>query len=193
MRGSVLGAGVLLAVSLYLGGTVGASATCNPRPLAQLQRTINSFKIYPPGLLDQFPKGETAMASIIAIAVSGDTTTLNPALDLLKLANPSQRRAVGQGLGTAARMCEQNREPLLALRLETELRKRNDREALASFQLAHNPIAAPSAVVPQQPSRSPDLIGRGSIGDPSQSVFKDRSVSNPLIPLGPVQSVKRAN
>lgn len=63
---------------------------------------IAQFVADPPALLAQYPDGGGGLIARIRDLAASDPSTLNPIIDLLATANPSQTNAIGTGLGQAA-------------------------------------------------------------------------------------------
>ncbi|KAA2236919.1 hypothetical protein [Salinarimonas soli] len=144
---------------------------------------IDSFLIRPSGLLERYPKGDQALSYDIRDLVSGDIKTLDPVMRLLNSANGLQRRAIGVGIGAAARMCLTASEAALARRLQDTVRRHSDAELNTGFTAAvsdrgSSPTLLEKPMVPE-PSNS---LGRGSIADPQISPFRPESIPDPFAP-----------
>lgn len=151
-----------------------AQAGCTKRPLSESQALVKSFMLRPESVTERFPDGGIALSGTIRELVSADTpTTLDPILKLLRSANGAQRRAIGAGLGAAARACMAGLEAVTSRKLLDAVRGQNNPELTASFFRAFSETV-PAPRFPTSPNelRKINPLGRPYIGDPATDPFR---------------------
>lgn len=177
---------VLLASVLLTTIVPSASANCTHATRAQTGASVASFIARPAGLLERFPGGDGDLAQQIALIVSADPlVTMEAAANLVRIANPRQRHAVGRGLGLAARACQVQGQLGAARRIQDTLRARSDRDSLTGF------IAAVSegTLEREPPAVSVTTLGesRSGLSSPDTPVFGPRPLGDPLKPITPIR------
>ncbi len=175
----------VLAVAAATTGEV--QARCTDRPLSQTGSTVANFLNRPEGLLERFPAGDETLSILVREIVTADpNATLDPAIKLLRLANAPQRRAIGVGLGNAARLCMAASDTGMARRVQEIVRRQNDSTLNAGFVSAYTERAGVPLLPSAPPAQPPtNALGRGSIADPRTDPFKPSTLPNPASPLRP--------
>lgn len=161
-----------------------AQATCSKRPDSQVRPIINSFLFRPGGLLERYPNGERDLSGTIRDLVAVDPrATLQPVLDLVRMANSHQKNAIGAGIAAATRLCLLASEPDSARRLQEAVRGRDDRELTAGFFTTLGG-QAPLAQVPKAANAEPtNPLSRPYVSSPDVNPFKTNKLPNILDPV----------
>lgn len=175
-------AATLFAAALAAGE---AEARCTDRPLSQTVPTVKNFLNRPVGLLERFPGGDETLSIIIREIITTDPdATLGPVIKLLRSANGSQRRAVGVGLGNAARLCIAASNAGAARRVQEIVRHQNDSILNVGFVSAYTErLSAPPAPLATSIQEAQNALGRSAIANPKTNPFEPSTLPNPLTPL----------
>lgn len=171
-----------LGLALIIATTSPGFASCTRASAASLRSLTDSFKNRPDGLLERFVDGENGLTFDIKQVVSADVNQfLKPVLDILRIANLKQRRAIGAGLAQASQSCRMNGDSQLATRIGDELRKRGIQDAMASFNLTMSPPSLPPSIIPSDLNRQGS---RSALPDPSKSGIQPlNDVTRPIQPI----------
>lgn len=183
-RYATIGAGILTATF----AAKEAAAGCTRLPESRTRPIIEGFMIRPEGSMERAPRGETQLTQLIATVVAADPkTTLDPVIKLLRTANAYQKKAIGAGLGAAARGCLQNGDDPAARRIQGAIRSQADSTAYGSFAsiFSGNPTA-PSGLSTPAAADDPGRMTGGSIADP----FSRLPISDPTKVFDPNDRVR---
>lgn len=136
-----------------------ASAACVAPAMALPASTIGAFQNDPPALLQRHPLGAGGLVSEVRNLAVSEPTTVSQIVDLLRSANDEQRRAIGTGLGQAARMCVRN-DPTVAEAIQQALLDGDSREAILAFQTVSGDVG----VAATGPGAGAGPAGGGGLG-----------------------------
>lgn len=115
---------VRLAVKLLVGATLvfsvqAANAQVGTPNVTPAQ--ISAFQANPGQLLGQFPNGGQGLTSQIADLASADKNTVAAIIALARTANEDQRKAIAQGLATAAKAYASANDPASANKIQQDV------------------------------------------------------------------------
>ncbi|CAO4152991.1 hypothetical protein [Methylorubrum aminovorans] len=171
-----------LLVAVFAAGE--AEARCTDQPMSKTVTLVQNFLIRPEGLLERFPGGDKNLSIIVREIVTADpNATLDPVIKLLRSANGPQRRAVGAGLGNAARLCNVGSDSSTARRIQEIVRRQNDSALNMGFTSASTERTSVPLVPSTSTEETQNALGRDPITNPRTNLFKSDPLPNPLTPL----------
>lgn len=117
---------VRLAAKLFVGAALTLSVQmANAQVSGQMSNLtpaqISAFQANPGQLLGQFPDGGPGLTSQIADLASADKNTVASIISLARNANEDQRKAIAQGLATAAKAYASANDPASANKIQQDV------------------------------------------------------------------------
>lgn len=115
---------VRLAVKLLVGAALTFTAQVANAQVGTPNATpaqISAFQANPGQLLGQFPNGGQNLATQIADLASADKNTVAAIIALARTANEDQRKAIAQGLATAAKAYATANDPASANKIQQDV------------------------------------------------------------------------
>jgi hypothetical protein len=175
----------VLVLPFWLVIAASAQANCSKRPDSQIRPAVNSFLIRPESVLERYTRGERELSWLIRDIVAADPRkTLDVVIDLIRTANTYQRKAIGTGLGIAAKLCQQASAPDYAQRVLQAVRVRQYHEVTEAFFRAYDGLSTISPVVgPKNNDQQTNPLARPPIAIPEVDPCKSEKLPNPLTPL----------
>jgi hypothetical protein len=115
-----------LALKLFVGAALTLSAqVANAQVTGQTPNLtptqISAFQANPSQLLGQFPNGGQGLSTQVADLASSDKNTVAAIIALARTANEDQRKAIAQGLATAAKAYASANDPASANQIQQDV------------------------------------------------------------------------
>lgn len=165
---------VLVSALLFLLSTMQSQASCNIPGLRVSIAASEWLLRRPTQLLERYPNGEAGLVSE-SLAFATSDLTLKPVVSISARANTQQRRAIGEGLGRAAFLC-QRYDSATTRKIRELVENFGDMELKSSFRRAFQigssslPGLAPTADAVRPPQLPGTRQGTGAIyGDDFRS------------------------
>ena len=184
---AALSAGCPLAAKADLSCSLQRLSVTKPKVDAFLRRPETSLELYPRGDADGGKDMQISMRELVAADLA---RTLDPILKLVPRANDFQQKAIGAGLGDAARQCNRAARPADAQRLIQAVKTTNSRTTLMAFMASYVDPAAPIGLETDQYVPRTNPLGNGNVASPAANVFKEPTIRSPFNlndPFAPVR------
>lgn len=110
-----------------------AAADCKAFPFSVSQPLVERIVMDPRSLLSDFPTGGSALITRVATITASSNAGTQSVIGIARLANPAQKRAIAEGLVSAARICEKD-YPVEARKIELAVAKSPDAPFRKAFR-----------------------------------------------------------